>query len=135
MGWHQHVVPCLAELKDKLFPSAALGSEPHNAPSVENARSQLLDRSTMIDRPRHIDSAQEREAEAILRAADQEVRYCVGRGIMERWLSRAVHCLNWLEGRAATLELARQALRRLGFLSGMTCHAPVTGVAQSFPFR
>jgi len=69
----------------------------------------------MIDRPRHIDSAPEREAEAILRASDQEVRYYVRRGIMERWLSRVVHCLNWLEGRPATRDLARGALRRLGF--------------------
>ena len=69
----------------------------------------------MIDRPRHIDSAPEREAEAILRASDQEVRYYVRRGIMERWSSRVVHCLNWLESRPATRDLARGALQRLGF--------------------
>jgi len=69
----------------------------------------------MIDRPRDLDSAPEGEAEAISRGSDQEVRDYVRRGIMERWLSRVVHCLNWLEGRPATRELARRALRRLGF--------------------
>jgi hypothetical protein len=69
----------------------------------------------MIDRPPHIDCAPEREAEAILRASGQEARYYVRRGIMERWLSRVVRCLNWLEGRPATRGLARGALRRLGF--------------------
>jgi hypothetical protein len=64
---------------------------------------------------RHIESAPEREAEAILRASDQEVRHYVRRGIMERWLLRVVQCLNWLEGRPATRDLARRALRRLGF--------------------
>ena len=54
----------------------------------------------MIDRPRHIDNAPESEAEAISRASDQDVRDYVRRGIMERWLSRLVHSLNWLEGRA-----------------------------------
>jgi hypothetical protein len=69
----------------------------------------------MIPRPTHIESAPEREAKAILRASDQEVRRYVRRGIMERWLSRVVRCLNWLEGRLATRDLARRALRRLGF--------------------
>jgi hypothetical protein len=71
----------------------------------------------MIDRPRHINSAPEREAEAIACASDQEVRDYVRRGIMERWLSSVVHCLNWLENRPATRDLARRALRRLGFPS------------------
>ena len=69
----------------------------------------------MIDRPRHIERAPEREAAAISRASEQEVRDYVRRGIMERWLSGVVHCLNWLEGRPATRDLARQALQRLGF--------------------
>jgi hypothetical protein len=76
---------------------------------------QLPDRSAMIDRPRDLDSAPEREAKAIVRASDQEVRRYVRRGIMERWLSRVVRCLNWLESRPATHDLARRALRRLGF--------------------
>jgi hypothetical protein len=69
----------------------------------------------MIDQPRHIESAPKREAEAILHASDQEVRRYVRRGIMERWLSRVVHCLNWLETRPPTRDRARRALRRLGF--------------------
>jgi len=69
----------------------------------------------MIARPCHIESAPERGAEAILRASDQEVRHYVRRGSMEHWLSRVVHCLNWLEGQPATRDLAKRALRRLGF--------------------
>src|SRR5262245_3330599 len=46
---------------------------------VQNARTQLADVSVMIDRPRHLDSAPEREAEAIARASDQEVRDYVRR--------------------------------------------------------
>jgi len=68
----------------------------------------------MIDRP-SINRAPERDAEAISRASDQEVRDYVRRGMMERWLSGMVHCLNWLEGRPATRDIARRALRRLGF--------------------
>jgi hypothetical protein len=77
---------------------------------------QLRDCPDMIDRPRHIDTAPEREAEAIPQASDQEARHYVRRGIYGtvavRWV---VHCLNWPEGRAATRDLARQALRKLGF--------------------
>ena len=69
----------------------------------------------MIDRPGPLDSAPGREAEAISRASDEEVRDYVRRGIMEPWLSRVVHCLNRLEGRPATRDLARRALQRLGF--------------------
>src|SRR5262245_18919700 len=64
---------------------AAPGTEPYNALFVKRARTQLLDCSVMIDRPHHIDSAPERDAEAISRASDQEVRDYVRRGIMERW--------------------------------------------------
>jgi len=114
MGGHQHVMPCLAELKHELTPLLR-GSEPYNALSVENASTQRQDCAAMIDRPGHLDSAPEREAEAISRASEQEVREYVRRGIMERWLSRVVHYLNWLEGRPATRDLARRALQRLGF--------------------
>ena len=69
----------------------------------------------MLDRPRHIEQTPEREAEAISRASDEEVRDYVRRAIMERWLSQLVHSLNWLERRPATHDLARRALRRLGF--------------------
>jgi hypothetical protein len=69
----------------------------------------------MIAPPRHIEGAPEREAQTILRASDQELRHYVRRGIIERWLSRVVHCLNRLEGRTATHDLARRALCRLGF--------------------
>jgi hypothetical protein len=39
-----------------------------------------------MDRPRQIESAPEREAEAIAGTSDQEVRDYVRRGIMVRWL-------------------------------------------------
>jgi hypothetical protein len=80
---------------------------------------QLRDCPDMIDRPRHIDTAPEREAEAIPQASDQEVRHYVRRGIYGtvavRWV---VHCLNWPEGRAATRDLARQPLAQAGISNG-----------------
>ena len=71
----------------------------------------------MMDRPKHIEMAPEREAQAILQASDQEVQQYVRRGMMERWLSRVVRCLNWLETKPVTRDLARRALRRMGFPS------------------
>src|SRR5262245_56626945 len=97
------------------YPSCSGGWNRRTPLSVENAGTQLLDCLAMIDRPRHIDSAPEREAEAIVCASEQEVRDYVRRGIMERWLSHLVHTLNLLEGRPATRDVARRALRRLGF--------------------
>jgi len=41
----------------------------------------------MLDRLRHVEHTPEREAEAISRASDEEVRDYVRRAIMERWLS------------------------------------------------
>ena len=69
----------------------------------------------MIDSPRHMDTAPELEAAAILGASDQEVRQYVRRGIVERRLSGVVRSLNWLETRPHTRDLAQRALRRLGF--------------------
>ena len=69
----------------------------------------------MINRRRHIEGAPERETETISRASDREVRDYVRRGIMERWLSRVVHSVNWLEGQPSARDLARKALQRLGF--------------------
>ena len=110
--------PCTAVLPSRTIAQSGLPVRNRTTQyplSVQNARTQLADVSVMIDRPRHLDSAPEREAEAIARASDQEVRYYVRRGIMERWLSRVVHCLNRLEGRPGTRDFARRALQRLGF--------------------
>jgi len=67
----------------------------------------------MIHRPRNLETAAEREAEAIVRASDRELNSYVRRGMMERWLSAVVRCLGGLGPR--TRALARRALHRLGF--------------------
>jgi hypothetical protein len=45
------------------------------------------------------------------------VRAYVRRGIMERWLTKLVRDLTALEAQAATRDMARRALQRLGFPS------------------
>jgi hypothetical protein len=77
--------------------------KPSNALSLEHARRQLQDCLEMIDRPRHIDSALEDKAEAILpRLGPRDPARCAARhhGALA---ARVVHCLKWLEGRSATL--------------------------------
>jgi len=69
----------------------------------------------MIHRPRNLETAAEREAEAIVRASDRELNSYVRRGMMERWLSAVVRCLGGLERQPRTRALARRALHRLGF--------------------
>jgi len=91
------------------------GPEPYIAVPVQDARTQLKDCPEMIDSPRDIDTAPEREAATILGASDQEVRQYVRHGIMERRLSGVVRRLNWLEIQPPTRDLARRALRQLGF--------------------
>jgi hypothetical protein len=71
--------------------------------------------SRMIDRPRNLEIAPEREAEAIVRASEQELSNYVRRGMIERWLSAVVRCLDRLERQPRTRALARRALHRLGF--------------------
>jgi hypothetical protein len=60
-------------------------------------------------------SRAEVEAHRIAESSDAEVREYIHRGITERWLSGVVRSLNRLEQRPATCNLARWALRRLGF--------------------
>jgi hypothetical protein len=57
----------------------------------------------------------EAEAHRITESSDAELREYIHRGITERWLSGVVRRLNRLEQRPATRNLARWALRRLGF--------------------
>jgi hypothetical protein len=57
----------------------------------------------------------EAEARQITESSDAEVREYFHRGIKERWLSGVVHRLNRLERRPPAHNLARRALRRLGF--------------------
>ena len=57
----------------------------------------------------------ETEARRITESSNAEVREYFHRGIKERWLSGVVYRLNRLEQRPPTHDLARRALRRLGF--------------------
>jgi len=69
----------------------------------------------MITNPDKLQAASELEATQIAQASDDEARELVSHGIRERWLSRIVRCLKWLEPKPATRDLARRALQRLGF--------------------
>jgi hypothetical protein len=69
----------------------------------------------MVTNLSNITKAPEKEAEKIAAASENEARQLVHRGIRERCLSKIVHCPNWLEKRPQTRDLARKALRRLGF--------------------
>ena len=55
------------------------------------------------------------EAREIVAASNSDVHAYMGRGIMQRWLSRVVRNLNSLERHPGTRKPACRALQRLGF--------------------
>jgi hypothetical protein len=69
----------------------------------------------MITRPEKLQAAPELETTKIAQASDEEARNFVSRAMRERWLSTVVRCLNRLEQKPTSRNLARRALQRLGF--------------------
>jgi hypothetical protein len=69
----------------------------------------------MITHPEKLQAAPELETMKIALASDEAARNLVGRAMRERWLSTVVRCLNRLEQKPMSRDLARRALQRLGF--------------------
>jgi hypothetical protein len=69
----------------------------------------------MTHHPDDMTMRSQAEAREIVAASNGDVHAYIGRGVMERWLSRVVRNLNSMEGHPGTRELARRALQRLGF--------------------
>ena len=69
----------------------------------------------MTHHPDDMTMRSQAEAREIVAASNSDVHAYIGRGIMERWLSRVVRNLNSMDRHPGTRELARRALQSLGF--------------------